>query len=137
LNASERRLEIPTHSRDKITEGAPIEVVAVPAGGGEAAWLSNGAVYRSFGPKRTAKLCNANSCFLSYSPNGELLAVLSWADRNDKRKLEVYDQLGGSRKARIRWFTGLLRSPFTGSLIANFVPTAQRAQPSFRLENAI
>jgi KAP family P-loop domain len=99
LNASERRLEIPTHSRDKITEGAPIEVVAVPAGGGEAAWLSNGAVYRSFGPKRTAKLCNANSCFLSYSPNGELLAVLSWADRNDKRKLEVYDQLGGSRKA--------------------------------------
>ncbi len=100
MSSNEIRLTIPLHSSVDITELAPIEVVALPAVGHGAAWLSNRTVYRSPSPESALeKLCQADFCDLSFSPDGELLAVLSWANQNDERRLRVFDRSGVCREA--------------------------------------
>jgi hypothetical protein len=73
--------------------------VALPPVGPGAAWLSNGTVYRSLGPSTDpTKLCQATDGVLSFSPNGELLAVLTWDSYNGNRTLQVFDEGGVPRK---------------------------------------
>jgi hypothetical protein len=133
------RPEIRTYLSVDIKERAPIEVVVLPPVGPGAAWLSNGTVYRSLGPSTDpTKLCQATDCVLSFSPNGELLAVLTWDSYNENRTLQVL--IKRVFLARARRPTNTIRtmqSGSSGSMMRISTRTAHKDEFQWRLTKPI